>query len=322
MIEARILALWQGYMRFLRTDKERVDVAERWVRALLLIVPYFVVAWPLYIRAALWGPLTIDGTTEDGIHLRCRLPDLIQMFVYLFGTWEPDLAAFLRRRLRPGDTFIDVGANIGCVSALASRLVGPRGTVIAIEPSPAVIAALQETVARNDLTNIRLVAAAVSDCDHELPLFSGPNHNIGLTTTVARGGFREQGRVRAAPLGSLVTSEELATARLIKIDVEGAEDRVLAGMLASVDALAADAELVVELSPTWWSDPQLRPIDVLRPFLERGFHVYLLPNDYRPWRYLWPRDVGAPQRLRDFAVLQRRVARLDIVLSRSDADAL
>jgi hypothetical protein len=61
---------------------------------------------------------------------------------------------------------------------------------------------------------------------------------------------------------------------------------------------------------------------VLRLFLERGFHVYLLPNDYWPWRYLWPRDVGAPQRLRDFAVLVRRVARLDVVLSRSDADAL
>ena len=109
------------------------------------------------------------------------------------------------------------------------------------------IAALQETLTRNDLTNVRLVAAAVSDRDHELPLFAGPSHNSGLTTTVARSGLREQGRVRAAPLGSLVTREELATARLIKIDVEGAEDRVLAGMLASVDALAADAESVVEL---------------------------------------------------------------------------
>jgi hypothetical protein len=37
---------------------------------------------------------------------------------------------------------------------------------------------------------------------------------------------------------------------------------------------------------------------------------------------LWPRDVGAPQRLRDFTVLKRRVGRLDIVLSRNDADAL
>jgi FkbM family methyltransferase len=181
---------------------------------------------------------------------------------------------------------------------------------------------LQDTLTRNNLTNIRLVAAAVSDREHELHLFGGPIRNTGMTTTVARSGLREEGRVRAAPLGSLVTREELATARLVKIDVEGAEDRVLTGMVESIDALAADAELVVELSPEWWSDPQLLPIDVLRPFLERGFHVYLLPNDYAVSRYLWPKDVGAPQRLRDLAVLQRRVARLDVVLSRREADAL
>jgi FkbM family methyltransferase len=322
MIETLILALWRGYVRFLRTDKERVGVAERWVRARLLMVPYNLMAWLLRIRATLWGPLTVDGSTEDGIHLRCRLPDFIDLYVYLFGTWEPDLAAFLRRRLRPGDTFIDVGANIGCVSALASRLVGPRGIVVAIEPYPVVIAALQETVARNDLTNTRLVTSAVSDHDHELALFAGPSYSTGLTTTVAHSGLQEQGRVRAAPLDSLVTRDELATTRLVKIDVEGAEDRVLAGMLACLDALSTEAELVVELSPTWWSDPQLRPIDVLRPFLERGFHVYLLPNDYSPSRYLWPRDVGAPQRLRNLALLERRVERLDAVLSRTDADAL
>lgn len=322
MIEARIVALWRGYIRFLRTDKEHVGVAERWVRALLLIVPYWVVDLLLYIRAALWRPLTVVGTSEDGIHLRCRLPDVIQMYVYLFGNWEPDLAAFMRRRLRPGDTFIDVGANIGYLSALGSRLVGPHGAVVAIEPAPFASAALQETVAMNDLTNIRLVAAAVSDRDGELPLFAGSSYRSAFTTTVARRvGLQEEGRVRAAPLGSLVTREELASTRLIKIDVEGAEDRVLAGLLASVDALAADAELAVEVMPKWWSDPRLRPIDVLRPFLERGFHVYLLPTNYFPWRHLWPRDVGAARRLRDFAVLERRRP-FEIVLSRSDADAL
>jgi hypothetical protein len=108
--------------------------------------------------------------------------------------------------------------------------------------------------------------------------------------------LQERERVRAAPLGSLVTREELATTRLIKIDVEGAEDRVLVGMLASVDALAADAEIFVEVMATWWSDPQLRPIDVLRHFLERGFHVYLLPAIYWPWRYLRSRDVCTPRR--------------------------
>ena len=323
MIEARVVALWRGYVRLLRTDKERVGGVERWLRASALIVPFLAAILPLWIRAALWGPLTVDGSTEDGVQFRCRLPDLISTYLYLFGTWEPDLAAFVRRRLQPGDTFVDVGANIGCITALASGLVGPYGSVVAIEPSPAIIAALQETVARNDLLNVHIVAAAVSDRDHELPLFAGPSSNVGKTTTVAhRGSPRQQGRVRAAPLGSLLTGEQLAAARLIKIDVEGAEDRALAGMVASVDRLAPDAELLVELSPQWWTDPELRPIDVLRPFLERGFNVYRLPNDYRAWRYLWPRKVDAPRRLRDSAVLDRRVARLDLVLSRSDADTL
>ena len=318
----QLVALWRGYIRFLRSDKERIGVAERWVRALLLTAPSIPMFLMLRIRAALRGPLTVEGNTEDNVRFRCRLPDAIPTCVYLFGTWEPDLVAFLRRRLQPGDTFIDVGANIECLSASASRLVGPRGTVVAIEPSPTLIAALQETLTRNDLTNVRLVDAAVSDRDHSLPLFEGPSRNTGMTATVAHSGLREDGRVRAAPLGSLVTREELATARLVKIDVEGAEDRVLAGLLQSIEALASDAELVVELSPEWWSDPNLRPIDVLRPFLDRGFHVYLLPNNYRVSRYLWPRDVSAPQRLRDFGVLEERVKRLDLVLSRDDGDAL
>jgi len=323
MIEATIVGLWRDCVRLLRTEKERVGVVERWMRAWALTVPFLAAVLPLWIRAALWGPLTLDGTTEDGVRFRCRLPDLISTYLYLFGTWEPDLAAFVRRRLRPGDTFVDVGANIGCLTALASRLVGRRGTVVAIEPSPAIIDALRETVSENDLANVRIVAAAVSDRDHKLPLFAGPSSNVGKTSTVAhRGSIREQGRVRAAPLGSLVDPEQLAAARLIKIDVEGAEDRALAGMVASLDALAADAELLVELSPRWWGDPGLRPVDVLRPFLDRGFHVYRLPNSYRAWRYLWPRDVEAPRRLRDLAILNRRVARLDLVLSRIDADAL
>ncbi|MGO9152567.1 hypothetical protein [Mycobacterium sp.] len=50
-------------------------------------------------------------------------------------------------------------------------------------------------------------------------------------------------------------------------------------------------------------------------------NVYLLPSNYWPWRYLRPRDAGAPQRLRDFAAPERR-RRLDAVLSHRNADAL
>lgn len=322
MIAAVVLPVCRACLRRLRTDKVRVGRAERLLRGLLLLPPFGVLFVLLRLRLALAGPLVVDGATADGVRMRCRLPDLIQMYVHLFGAWEPDLAAFLRRRLRPGDCFVDVGANVGCMTALGSRLVGPAGSVVAIEPSPDVLAALADTMARNQATNVRVVPCAVSDHAQELTLFAGPRHNVGLTATVAHRGLRAEGRVRAAPFGALVTPAELAGTRLIKVDVEGAEDRVLAGMLDCLDALPRDVELVVELSPTWWRDPALRPIDVLRPFLDRGFHVYLLPNDYWPWRYLWPNDVGPPERLRDLSVLDRRVPRLDVVLSRRDADAL
>lgn len=173
MVEVRVIEMWRVYIRTLRTDKERVGIAERWVRATLLILPYVVVVLALNVRAAMWRPVSVDTTSDDGIHLRCQLPDIIQMYVYLFGTWEPDLAAFLRRRLQPGDTFIDVGANVGYLSVLSSGLVGPQGVVVAIEPAPDARAALQETVARNDRDNIRLVTAAISDHDGEIPLFAG-----------------------------------------------------------------------------------------------------------------------------------------------------
>jgi FkbM family methyltransferase len=247
---------------------------ERFVRALLVAVPYVVGVAPLYLRAGIGKQVVVDGTSQEGIKIRCHLPDIIQMYIYVFGTWEPDLAAYMSRRLRPGDTFLDIGANIGYQSAVASKLVGPSGTVIAFEPAPSTIAALEKTIATNELTNVRLVAAAVSDQEGELPLFVGPSFGTGLTSTVAHNKIlKEERRVRAAPLGSLVSPDDLRKARLIKIDVEGAEDKVLAGILKSIDDLADDVEIEVELTPKWWSDSDLRPIDVLRPFIDRGFHV-------------------------------------------------
>jgi len=322
VIAAVIVPACRACLRALVTRRAQVGRAERLLRALLLLPPFGFVLVVLRLRLLVAGPLVVDGVTDDGVRMRCRLPDLIQMYVHLFGCWEPDLAAFLRRRLQPGDLFVDVGANVGCMTALAGKAVGADGHVVAIECSPPVLTELRETLARNQLQNVRLVESAASDRHEQLTLFAGPVHNVGLTATVEHRGLQAAGRVQAAPLGDLVTDAELARARLVKIDVEGAEDRVLAGMLPVLERLHADAELVVELSPTWWTNAQLRPIDVLQPFLDRGYHVYLLPNDYWPWRYLWPNDVGPPRRLRDLTQLALRVPRLDVVLSRRDQDEL
>jgi FkbM family methyltransferase len=297
--------------------------AMRFVHALLLVPPFATLWALLRLHGLLRGAAPASGESAFGATFNCRLPDMIQTYIHLFGIWEPDVTAFVARRLKPGDAFIDVGANVGYFSLLASRLVGDGGSVAAIEAAPAIHEQLVENLALNGSPpNIRTINMAASRERGTLQLFRGPMHNRGLTSTVQHRGMQPETAVEAAPLGELLTTEEIERTRLIKIDVEGGEDGVLAGMLPLLDRLPPDVELLVELSPTWWDGASraLEPREVLRPFVEAGFNVYELDNNYWPWRYLWAGSVRPPRRVR--RELAARVARIDLVLSRVDAEEL
>src|SRR5438270_7770359 len=60
-----------------------------------------------------WRPLHIQGKTKFGAKINVEFPDIIQTFIYFFGVWEPAITTYIRQILRPGDIFIDVGANVG-----------------------------------------------------------------------------------------------------------------------------------------------------------------------------------------------------------------
>ena len=212
---------------------------------------------------------------------------------------------------------MDVGANIGYHTLLAARA---GGRVVAIEASPAIFRVLGEQVSANDAPGVRLVNKAASENAGTCSIYAGPIQNIGLTTTVRRRGFAEECRVASAPLADLLEPDELRTVRLVKIDVEGGEPAVLRGMVGFLQACPHDVEILLELSPSWWSDRTQTPRDVLRPLVDAGFNVYRIDNNLWPWRYLWPNDVRPP--VRDRGPLTRRVKRLDLVLSRVDRETL
>lgn len=76
----------------------------------------------------------------------------------------------MAERLKPGDVFVDVGANIGYFSLLASKLVGPGGRVVAIEASPEVFDLLRRNLELNKAHNVRAVNVAISDREGSLQL--------------------------------------------------------------------------------------------------------------------------------------------------------
>jgi FkbM family methyltransferase len=140
----------------------------------------------------------------------------------LNGTYEREQTALFEQMLDPGDTVLDVGANVGYYTLLASVLVGGGGRVHAFEPEPRNAGFLRRHVQINGRGNVHVVQAAVSDVAGTARFDFGSGTGTGR---LAQSGALE---VRTVRLDDYCAEHGLAPAA-IKIDVEGAEMSVLQG---------------------------------------------------------------------------------------------
>jgi FkbM family methyltransferase len=163
----------------------------------------------------------------------CSLRDSIAREVFFTGFYEPQESAFVRAALRPGMNFVDAGANWGFFTLMAAHLVGPSGKVVALEPHPRVFAKLKSNVERNHLHQVQIFEVAAADGDSNLSLagHEETSENWGISRLVEGSitGLITY-TVRLRRLDSLLDEAGLDRVDLLKIDVEGAEDMVLAGM--------------------------------------------------------------------------------------------
>ena len=209
-----------------------------------------------------------ETTTFFGASITCDIRDFIQRRLHFFKIYQPNLTYFLKHRLRPGDVFVDVGANIGYFSLYASTLVGNAGEVLAIEAVPTTYALLRRNLDRNQADNVRAlnVAATADDCLVEI--VQRMPRNIGANAVRQS----DSGVVPGRPIMDILGSTA-ARASVIKIDIEGSEAPVLRDLLQHSDVLADRVAIVAELSPA--------SKEYVAEFRARGFKVYALPNSYR-----------------------------------------
>jgi len=249
---------------------------------------------------------------EPGLRFQGNTKDLLALEVYLFGSrgWQPNLTAFLQRRLAPGDVFVDVGANHGWFTMHASRLVGNTGSVVAVEASPILADRLRANIQVNNLRNVRVVVAAAWSGPGELTLEHGPIEQTGITRVTSRESSSGDTRVRCDALCNLLTDDEVARCRLVKMDVEGAEFEIIAGLAGDLERFADHAEFVVAVHPSNASSPD--SLDALMSiFANAGFAAYELPHSYAFRHFLLDTVPSSLHRLDD-----RPIEETDIVFSR------
>ena len=188
------------------------------------------------------------------------------------GTYDANAVAAFQQVLRPGDTFVDAGANEGWFSVMAAERVGPQGLVLAVEPQARLWPVINRNFLLNRLNNFVLVPFALGAAEGQTEVILYPSLNTGATSLVAgaRTRYRTRQPIGILPLARLCEIHRLSSIRLMKIDVEGFEMEALKG---AGDWLGRIEHIFVEMHP-----PQLQALGTSVEAVER----LLQSRGYRP----------------------------------------
>lgn len=170
--------------------------------------------------------------TRHGFRLRVDLAEWIGQHIYLTGDYERPTARLIQALARQGSTVIDVGANIGFFTLLASRSVGRAGRVLAFEPVASTCTALRTNVTLDGAVNIAVHELALSNANGTAEIHEGPGRNKGLSSLRPLDETSGSRTVATAVFDDLGLADQPIS--LVKIDVEGAEQLVLEGMLRTL----------------------------------------------------------------------------------------
>jgi FkbM family methyltransferase len=219
-------------------------------------------------------PDAVSLLTEVGTLFAHAHDRVITPYIRAHGSWDPDDCRLLEAELAPGSVAVDVGANIGYMTLVAARAVGPAGTVIAVEPHPDNVLLLRANVIRNDVAErVRIVAAAAWSSNGSVDL-AECIENTGDHRIQTLQADRATLTVKAVRLDEIVPAN--LHVNVIKLDTQATEHRALEGATAII---ARDRPIILcEYWPQGLRERGDDPLAVLDAFRRLGY-VLEVPDD-------------------------------------------
>ena len=221
------------------------------------------------------------------------------------GFWAPELTGFMRNVLRRGMTFVDVGANIGYFSVLASKLVGPKGRVICIEVDPENVEILRANLWKTGCMNATVLPVAAWNETTRLNLRINPAGGAGSYVDATSG----DATVPAVRLDQVIEG----TVHYMKVDCESTDHMVVSGAEGLIRANPTMV-MTVEFNPEHTSHTGHTPAQILDIYCGLDLRPYRIRLDGRfvPTSY---GDLAASrsddsQVIFDFALARRLSLRL------------
>jgi FkbM family methyltransferase len=282
--------------------------APAWVNAAAVLLPHLPFA-----RYRLVGHLRRLGSYPflmrfpadlGGGVFHCDLRDATAAEVCFTGRYEPQETQLLRQLLGPGDVFADVGANWGYYTLAAASLVGATGRVVSFEPEPRLFALLSANVAVNHRHQVSCQPAAVGSRRERVAFspFSPDGGNWGLSRVVDLGtASAAHFESVSVALDDALDALSIGTVRLVKIDVEGSEVAVLAGMRRGL-ASGRYQHVMLECHPALLAERGLDETACVKLLVDAGYRLSLIDQSPAMHRRAARGDVPRSQLLRPYQI--------------------
>jgi FkbM family methyltransferase len=192
--------------------------------------------------AASLGNLTLLRT-QLGFELLADSSDYINLLLARDGIYEAPETDLVTRILRPGDTCIDAGCHIGYYSCLFAKLVGEKGRVYAFDANPNACRITRHNLGINGFF-AEVIHMALAESKGRRPFHISVEGQTGLSSLGRIATVKETISVPCSRLDDFLEDRRIGGVRLLKLDVEGAEEMVLQGLQHSLAAHMIDFILV------------------------------------------------------------------------------
>lgn len=212
-----------------------------------------------------------------------HLNDVVGRYLFVDGCWEPVVTSVFLHLLKPGQTFIDIGAHVGYFTLLAARRIMPGGLMIAFEPDPSNRKQLGDNLALNRVTEVEIEPLAVSASDGTVVFETSGQWNSGAANVVEHpqpGTSAHVESLRAVSLDNYCREKGIRQVDLVKMDIEGGEAQALAGMKQGLSA-GLYRRILMEFHPGCLRSKQHEPRDILSQLLDGGFTAWQLSHRAR-----------------------------------------
>lgn len=238
-----------------------------------------------------------------GYSFHCDLRDTISREVCFTGRYEPQETALVQSILRPGMSFVDVGANWGYFTLLAASLVGPGGRVLSLEPDPRLFAIIQDNITRSRLEQVTILQLAAASEPGNLALagYREAGGNFGVSRIPANCDEHEDVfQVRSQSLDNLLELHSLSSIDLMKMDIEGAEVFAIAGLKESLVRRSVK-RLLLELHPVELAEHDSSVSAVVELLLSAGYQPWTIDHSFSATRRAaYEKELNAKALLRPF----------------------